>query len=62
MSAYFYVEIIAGRQIMRIFADGRGCPAHDILTITKKRYAYLVNWKPRNFHNYAQGRHSGSHA
>ena len=28
----------------------------------KKRYAYLVNWKRRKFHNYTQGWHSGSHA
>ena len=28
----------------------------------KKRYAYLVNWKRRKFHNYTQGGHSGSHA
>lgn len=28
----------------------------------KKRYAYLVNWKCRKFHNYTQWWHSGSHA
>ena len=28
----------------------------------KKRYAYLVNWKRRKFHNCTQGWHSGFHA
>ena len=35
-------------------------PVRDIEI--KKRYAYLVNWKRRKFHNYTQGWHSGSHA
>ena len=37
-----------------------GNPVRDIEI--KKRYAYLVNWKRRKFHNYTQGWHSGSHA
>ena len=37
-----------------------GNPIRDIEI--KKRYAYLVNWKRRKFHNYTQGWHSGSHA
>lgn len=37
-----------------------GNPIRDIEI--KKRYAYLVNWKHRKFHNYTQGWHSGSHA
>lgn len=31
------------------------------MILRKKRYAYLVNWKPRKFRNYTQGWHSGSH-
>ena len=31
-------------------------------TYRKKRYAHLVNWKRRKFHNYTQEWHSGSHA
>ena len=38
----------------------RTIPIH--ILIRKKRYAYLVNWKRRKFHNYTQGWHSGSHA
>ena len=30
-----------------------GNPVRDIEI--KKRYAYLVNWKRRKFHNYTQG-------
>ena len=37
-----------------------GNPIRDIEI--KKRYAYLVNWKRRKFHNYTQGWHNGSHA
>ncbi len=39
----------------------RGDSFQDILE-KKKRYAYLVNWKRRKFHNYTQEWHSGSHA
>ena len=59
------IKIRRNRLIFRFFLyfyDRIKATCPDILRNLKKRYAYLVNWKPRKFLNHAQGWHSGSHA
>ena len=58
MLFYLSVRDFYGNFISFVF--GLGKPVRNIEI--KKRYAYLVNWKRRKFHNYTQGWHSGSHA